>query len=295
MFHCFALEPSAFRSQIVGARGVGWRPGQPVGLHDEVHWRSREGLSSGVFKHEGPARTARKNEILAGYLAGVAGFVNSGGFVLIGSFTSHVTGSIGRSSVDLAHGVGSASAFAALLVVTFFAGAFVASLVVESSLFRRTSRAYCAALVVEGSLLAAFIFIAGLTRATGPRELDAEASMLCFAMGMQNSLVTRLSGAVVRTTHLTGIVTDLAIEASRWWRWQRVRLLPQLSLSSTRNPPVRPLPAKIILLGTIVATFAIGSFIGAVAVLHASRWAMGFPAAAIFAASIYAFLEKEPS
>lgn len=247
-----------------------------------------------MFRHEGPARSARKNEILAGYLALIAGFVNSGGFVLIGSFTSHVTGNIGRSSIDLAEGGGSASLFAVLLAAMFFGGAFVASLLVESSIFERTTRAYAAALLIEGVLLGSFIFLAGLSNATHPRALDAEASILCFAMGMQNSLVTRLSGAVVRTTHLTGVVTDLAIEASRWWRWQRAQLLPQLqAMLPLRNPPQRPTPAKVRLLATIVAAFALGAYAGAVAVLRASRWAMVFPAGAILAACVYAFFERD--
>ena len=38
---------------------------------------------------------------------------------------------------------------------------------------------------------------------------------LLFAMGMQNSFVTRISNSVVRTTHLTGLFTDLGIELSQ--------------------------------------------------------------------------------
>jgi uncharacterized membrane protein YoaK (UPF0700 family) len=246
-----------------------------------------------VFQHEGPTRSARKNEILAGYLALVAGFVNSGGFILIGSFTSHVTGSIGRSSIDLAQGGGGASAFAVLLIVGFFAGAFVASLIIETSIFRSTARAYAVALLVEGILLASFIFVAGFTGATHARALDAEAAILCLAMGMQNALVTRLSGAVVRTTHLTGVVTDLAIETSRWWRWHRANLLPQLTFDGGRNPPKRPMVPKFVLLATIVGAFAVGSYVGAMTVLRASRWAMALPAALILAASLYAFLDRE--
>ena len=34
-------------------------------------------------------------------------------------------------------------------------------------------------------------------------------------MGMQNSLVTTISNAVIRTTHLTGLFTDLGIEISQ--------------------------------------------------------------------------------
>jgi uncharacterized membrane protein YoaK (UPF0700 family) len=245
-----------------------------------------------VFKHEGPARDPRQNAILAGYLALVAGFVNSGGFVLIGSFTSHVTGSIGRIGNDVAARDTPAAFFALLLVLTFFLGAFVASLLLETSAFDRTSKAYGVALLLEATLLGGFIFVAGLARTTHPRALDAEAAILCLAMGMQNSLVTRLSGAVVRTTHLTGVVTDLGIEAARWYRWHKSQLNVPL-LVPGRNEPQRPTLAKSILLLTITSSFMTGAVAGALLTLRASRWSMVFPAVAIFLASGYAFGTKD--
>ncbi len=54
-----------------------------------------------MFRHEGAERSHRHNQWLAGYLALIAGFVNSAGFILIGSFTSHVTGNGGRFADDL--------------------------------------------------------------------------------------------------------------------------------------------------------------------------------------------------
>jgi uncharacterized membrane protein YoaK (UPF0700 family) len=39
--------------------------------------------------------------------------------------------------------------------------------------------------------------------------------LLLFAMGLQNALVTKISNSVVRTTHLTGLFTDLGIEISQ--------------------------------------------------------------------------------
>jgi uncharacterized membrane protein YoaK (UPF0700 family) len=221
-----------------------------------------------VFNHEGPTRNARKNAVLAGYLALVAGFVNSGGYVLIGSFTSHVTGSVGRLAHDLA-------------VHDLEAGL--------TNAFSHTARAYAAALAIEGGLLATFIFAAGLSRLTHPRALDAEAAVLCLAMGMQNSLVTRLSGAVVRTTHLTGVVTDLGIEAARWYRWHRARMESVPLLIAGRNPPQRPPLMRSVLLLTIVGAFAVGAVSGAVLTLQWSRWAMVFPAVAVLLASAFAF------
>jgi uncharacterized membrane protein YoaK (UPF0700 family) len=44
---------------------------------------------------------------------------------------------------------------------------------------------------------------------------------LAYAMGLQNALVTRVSGAVVRTTHMTGVVTDIGIQLVKMMTWVR--------------------------------------------------------------------------
>lgn len=247
----------------------------------------------GVFRHEGPARDPRANTVLAGYLAAIAGFVNSGGFVMIGSFTSHVTGSVGRMSDDIARGQMPAAASALSLIAAFFAGAFLASLVLEQSDGSRPASRYAFALLIEATVLVSFVFIAGLSRTTHPRILDAQAALLCLAMGMQNCLVTRLSGAVVRTTHLTGVITDLGIEAARWYRWYQAQL--PLPLREASEPmPERPAIGRISLLSAIVASFIIGAVLGASLTLRVSRWAMCFPAAAILLASAFALYQGSP-
>ena len=83
--------------------------------------------------------------ILAAYLAAIAGFVNSGGFIMIGSFTSHVTGSIGRLGDDIARGEMGAAVSALLLVLAFFGGAVAASLMLERSDHSQPARRYAAA------------------------------------------------------------------------------------------------------------------------------------------------------
>src|SRR5688572_14617146 len=118
-----------------------------------------------MFRREGPSSDPRKSAILAGYLAFVAGFVNSGGFVLIHSFTSHVTGSVGRLAGDIARADGPAALSAAMLVLSFFLGAFSASLIIEGSTERRVPSAYGVALLVEGLLLSLFVILAGVSTA----------------------------------------------------------------------------------------------------------------------------------
>ena len=168
---------------------------------------------------------ARTKECAAGRVPGLRRRIREfRGFILIGSFTSHVTGSVGRLSNDLAQDNLRAALFAGFLVLAFFVGAFIASLILEGLAPQDVPRAYAVALFLEAVFLFGFVLIADLSRATNARILDGEAAILSAAMGMQNSLVTRLSGAVVRTTHLTGIVTDLGIELARWYRWRRAHV-----------------------------------------------------------------------
>lgn len=244
-----------------------------------------------MFVHHGPARTPRQNRILAGYLAFVGGYVNSVGFVLIGSFTSHVTGNVGRMADDLAARQWDAAAAAMTMIVAFLVGAFVASMTIESGFFGSTANAYGVALSSEAVLLVTFAILANLTSDAAARLKDMEAAILCVAMGLQNSLVTRLSGAVVRTTHLTGVVTDIGVEAARWFRWWRGTLSQalHLKLAFGRNPPERPQRQKITLLLTIAGAFTVGAMFGGAAGVRYLHAAMLFPSGAVALLGLYAF------
>jgi uncharacterized membrane protein YoaK (UPF0700 family) len=245
-----------------------------------------------MFRRHGPGRTAIQNRALAGYLALIGGFVNSAGFILIGTFTSHVTGTVGRFSNDLAALEWDAAGLAFTMILAFFTGAFIASMMIESNFLGKAANAYGVALVTEAFLLVAFMIIARLTVGAHPRVKDAEAMILCMAMGMQNSLVTRMSGAVVRTTHLTGVITDIGIEAARWFRWWRGTLSERLRLKLAfgRNPPEHPQPVKIELLLTIAGSFALGAIFGAFTGVKLRAFAMLVPSVGLLGGAAYAFV-----
>jgi uncharacterized membrane protein YoaK (UPF0700 family) len=234
-----------------------------------------------MFRHQGPSRSDRQNRLLAGYLAFVGGFVNSVGFVLLGAFTSHVTGNVGRLANDLAYRRYDAAAAVLPMLLAFFVGAFLAGMTVESNFFERVANAYGTVLLCEATLLLLFI-------AVSP---SIEAVLLGAAMGMQNSLVTRLSGAVVRTTHLTGVVTDLGIEGARWFRWWRGSLSRRVGIRLTfgQKPPERPHAPKALLLGTIATTFVLGAMAGALLAVQLDRAALLLAGVAVLACAIYAF------
>jgi uncharacterized membrane protein YoaK (UPF0700 family) len=245
-----------------------------------------------MFQHQGPGRSSRENRIVAGLLALVGGYVNSAGYVLIGTFTSHVTGNVGRLSNDLASGHLAATATALTMLVAFLGGAFAASMMLESTFFGRGANGYGAALFTESLLLVLFMGVATLTPAAHPRLRDLEAAILCASMGMQNSLVTRLSGAVVRTTHLTGVFTDLGIEGARWFRWWRGTLSERLhvKLAFGSNPPEKPARPKAELLLTIALSFVAGAMAGAAAGVELGHVAMLIPSAAVAVLGGYALI-----
>lgn len=242
-----------------------------------------------MLRTEGPERTHRHNQLLAAYLALVAGIVNSAGFVLIGSFCSHVTGNVGRFADDVAlrH---AAAPFALLLVVAFFAGAFTASMMLESNAKQR-GRTYALLLFLEAGLLAAFALLSYAMDTRNPRFHDIQGILLCFAMGMQNSFVTRLSGAVVRTTHLTGVVTDLGIECARWFRMWRARIAERTKLRLVIGdaPPEPPNLPRTFLLVTIIGAFFAGSVLGALlAVFAGGQLSLLVPTAALVVGGVWA-------
>jgi uncharacterized membrane protein YoaK (UPF0700 family) len=243
-----------------------------------------------VFRHEGAHRSDRHNQLVAGYLALVAGWVNSAGFVTIGSFTSHVTGNVGRLADDFALGKPAAGGLAAAMVVAFFIGALVASMVIESNTVPRRPWAYAVLQFAEAGLLLSFLGLSWLMGTDSPRLHDAQALVLCLAMGLQNSLVTRLSGAVVRTTHLTGVVTDLGIEAARWFRYWRAQAQERFALRLVvgTRASARPPGPKTVLLITIFASFVAGGAAGAWSTVTAGIVAFVVPSTLLVAGGLLA-------
>jgi uncharacterized membrane protein YoaK (UPF0700 family) len=214
-------------------------------------------------------------------LALIGGFVNSAGFILIGSFTSHVTGNVGRLANDLVSGRLAAALAALTMIASFYLGAVLASAVIETRSFQRTPTAYGVALLGEGLLLAVFCVVATQSVSRHARLLDMQAALLCAAMGMQNSMVTRLSGAVVRTTHLTGVVTDLGIETARWLRFRRQR-------GSERA--WRRDHGHIRLHAIIVLMFTLGAVLGSAAAIGLRQLGMLLPCLALMVLAGYAFM-----
>ena len=169
----------------------------------------------------GTQRNERANRHLARYLAFIAGATNAGGLLAVGHYTSHMSGNTSRLGDDLAQGHLDGVLLSALVLFSFFSGAVTATLMATHARRRHRAR-YAGALALETVAVAAVLGLS-LMITQHPALTIVSAALLGFGMGIQNALVTRLSGAVVRTTHMTGVVTDLGIETVRLAQWFRDR------------------------------------------------------------------------
>ncbi len=223
----------------------------------------------------GRERTPRANRQLGLLLAFVAGAVNAGGFLAIQRYTSHMTGIVSGVADDLALGrVGLALAGVGL-VATFMAGAVTTTLLVNWARQRRMHSEYALSLGLEALLLLAFgVMGASLAQHT-TLLVPATVTLLCFIMGLQNALVTKISHAVVRTTHMTGVITDLGIELGRLLFWRGAAAPAVADDMRTNRDNLR-------LHAALLACFAGGGLLGALGFQWLS-YAATLPIAALLA------------
>lgn len=165
-----------------------------------------------MFRHQGKNRTVRHNLQIAIVLSFVAGIVNATGFLAINQLTTNVTGHFALFISDLSDFQFWKGTVYFLYILSFLLGAFSSGLLIETFRENRKLNVFVLPTIIESVLL---VSIAVLSNIEGFLQPNFTACVLLFAMGLQNSYVTKISDAVVRTTHLTGLFTDLGIELSQ--------------------------------------------------------------------------------
>ena len=79
-------------------------------------------------------------------------------------------------------------------------------------------------MAVEMALLTLFAVGLRYARPDSAFDIYRLIGIIGFAMGLQNATITNVSGAVVRTTHVTGVITDLGLEGTQFLIWCRDRV-----------------------------------------------------------------------
>lgn len=191
-----------------------------------------------------------------------AGCINAGGFLATGRFVSHVTGFATLFGVDLMNRRNEA-AWGILSVPLFFLlGSFLAGMLIDRPIYRHKKphfdyvmglSALCLFLSAYGGELSHFGSYGGVMKL---KEVYILLSLLCLACGLQNGAITSSSGSSIRTTHLTGLTTDLGLGFARLLTYQR---RDEKYFKETRANHLRA--------GSIFS-FIIGSAIGAWFFIH---------------------------
>jgi uncharacterized membrane protein YoaK (UPF0700 family) len=165
-----------------------------------------------MFRHKGKIRTLSHNLRIASLLSFVAGIVNVAGFLAVQKLTTNVTGHF-AFFVDEVFKLNLWEALNYFLfILFFFLGSFFSNLSIELVSKVNDRLIYGIPIMIESAILFSVALFGQQLIEKAPNLL---AYSLLFAMGLQNSLVTTISNSAVRTTHLTGLFTDLGIELSQ--------------------------------------------------------------------------------
>lgn len=187
-----------------------------------------------MFRHQGKHRTLSHNLQIASLLSFVAGIVNVSGFLAVQKLTTNVTGHFAYFLDELFKLNFNNGFIYFLYIFFFFMGSFTSGFLIELFSQKTERNIYVFPISIEILLL----FIIGLSGENLiTKNPNIIAYTLLFAMGLQNSLVTKISNATVRTTHLTGLFTDLGIELSQLFFYKetekRTKLFASIKLRLT--------------------------------------------------------------
>lgn len=106
-------------------------------------------------------------------------------------------------------------------LISFLLGAATTAILINWARHRRMHSEYALSLALEAVLLLVFGFLGAHLNSYVVVFFPATVVVLCFVMGLQNAIVTKISHAEIRTTHVTGIVTDIGIELGKLFYWNK--------------------------------------------------------------------------
>lgn len=216
----------------------------------------------------GPDRTPERNFHLANLLALHAGVLNSVGFVATATYTSHMTGLTALVADHLVLGDLRLVGIGTLAIASFVAGAATCALMFNWARRRGLRSKYSAVLLLECTMVLLFGLLAD--RVTWEHRIWLFIPVLGFTMGLQNAIVTKASDAQIRTTHVTGMVTDIGIEIGKLLYRSRRDDLDPVVANTTR------LRHHLSIVGLFFAGGVLGAFgylaIGFHALIPAAIW-----------------------
>jgi uncharacterized membrane protein YoaK (UPF0700 family) len=217
------------------------------------------------------AYSFRQKSRLAISLSWIGGYTNVVSFLLMGTFISHATGNSTQVGRLLGTGDLQQAGFFALLLFTFTCGAALSAYMTENAKRRGWRSKYVLPIAMEALLLVLLTINLSTQTARagalagGHAAVWQAAVLASLAMGLQNATITKISGAVVRTTHLTGIFTDFGLEGVQylfWWGDKLSKMRRERAGRLLKISRRHPSTLRLLLLISIVASFGFGTVAG---------------------------------
>lgn len=219
----------------------------------------------------GHKRTERGNWLLGLMLAFVAGATNAGAFLAVNQYTSHMTGIFSTLADSLMLKAWPVALASLGGLISFLTGAITCALLVNFGLRHRLRSAFAIPLLLEATLMLLFGLLGARLSHIRGLFVPVTIMLLCFMMGLQNAVITNISNSTIRTTHVTGMITDLGIELGR--------LFYVNSPLSTHQPVIAD-RRRIRLFGSLLLAFFLGGLLGVVGFKHL-RYAATIPLAVV--------------
>ena len=228
-------------------------------------------------------RLPSTNRLLGLLLAFNAGAVNAGGFLVLQMYTSHMTGFASQVADSFVLGNMKLLLSAVGAIVAFLSGAATCAVLVNWGRQHRLHSVYALPLFLEAALMLPFGLMGALTLTWGaPFAVPLTALLLAFTMGLQNAVASKTSGGSVRTTHMTGNITDLGIALGKMLYWNR--------RGGLDGPQVRNSRERIRMAGGLLGMFVLGGIVGALGFSHFGFVCVVPLAAILLALSVPPFL-----
>lgn len=144
-------------------------------------------------------------------------------------------------------------------MLSFLIGAATSAILINWGRRRQLHSLYAMPLMLEATLLLCFGLLGTHLETHRVLFVPATVCLLCYVMGLQNAMITKISKAEIRTTHVTGLVTDIGIELGRFFYW---------NVGATSGSAVRADRQKLRILGSLLLSFLAGGLTGAVGFKH---------------------------
>jgi uncharacterized membrane protein YoaK (UPF0700 family) len=140
-------------------------------------------------------------------------------------------------------------------LLAFVAGAACTAVLVNWARQNHLRSEYALPLLLEAGLLLVFGLLGATLNRQTPFAVPLTVLVLAFTMGLQNALVSKISASQIRTTHMTGVITDMGIELGKLFYWNQGARPPELQVRANR--------IKLRLYAMLLGAFMAGGVVGA--------------------------------